>query len=148
MIFDREAVIHDEGGIHACVAAMIVQRAQELCKRYDCHLYLRSARSERCEMHRLMKRVTLKVALGDSVVVSAEGDNGRQAVIEMVRFLESDFIMNEASEIHGVDKLLHENALMQERLQMILESVQDGICVVDRSGEITYVNPSYLLIVL
>lgn len=147
MIFEREAVIHDEGGIHARVAAMIVQRAQELCERYDCHLYIRSERSERCEMHSLMKLVALKVAQGDSVFVSSEGDNGRQAVIEMVRFLESDFIMNEASEIHGVDKLLHENALMQERLQMIFESVQDGICVVDRSGEVTYVNPSYLRIV-
>ena len=147
MIFEREAVIHDEGGIHARVAAMIVQRAQELCERYDCHLYISSERSERCEMHSLMKLVALKVAQGDSVFVSSEGDNGRQAVIEMVRFLESDFIMNEASEIHGVDKLLHENALMQERLQMILESVQDGICVVDRSGEVTYVNPSYLRIV-
>lgn len=147
MIFEREAVIYDEGGIHARVAAMIVQRAQELCERYDCHLYIRSERSERCEMHSLMKLVALKVAQGDSVFVSSEGDNGRQAVIEMVRFLESDFIMNEASEIHGVDKLLHENALMQERLQMILESVQDGICVVDRSGEVTYVNPSYLRIV-
>lgn len=147
MIFEREAVIHDEGGIHARVAAMIVQRAQELCERYDCHLYIRSERSERCEMHSLMKLVALKVAQGDSVFVSSEGDNGRQAVIEMVRFLESDFIMNEASEIHGVDKLLHENALMQERLQMILESVQDGICVVDRSGEVTYVNSSYLRIV-
>lgn len=147
MIFEREAVIHDEGGIHARVAAMIVQRAQELCERYDCHLYIRSERSERCEMHSLMKLVALKVAQGDSVFVSSEGDNGRQAVIEMVRFLESDFIMNEASEIHGVDKLLHENALMQKRLQMILESVQDGICVVDRSGEVTYVNPSYLRIV-
>lgn len=147
MIFEREAVIHDEGGIHARVAAMIVQRAQELCKRYDCHLYLRSERSERCEMHSLMKLVALKVGQGDSVFVSSEGDNGRQAVLEMVRFLESDFIMNEAEEIHGVDKLLHENALMQERLQMILEAVQDGICVVDRSGEVTYVNPSYLRIV-
>lgn len=147
MIFEKEAVIHNEGGIHARVAAMIVQRAQELCKRYECHLYLRSERSERCEMHSLMKLVALKVNQGDSVFVSSEGDNGRQAVLEMVRFLESDFIMNEAEEIHGVDKLLHENALMQERLQMILESVQDGICVVDRSGEVTYVNPSYLRIV-
>lgn len=147
MIFEKEAVIHDEGGIHARVAAMIVQRAQELCKRYECNLYLRSERSERCEMHSLMKLVALKVNQGDSVFVSSEGDNGRQAVLEMVRFLESDFIMNEAEEIHGVDKLLHENALMQERLQMILESVQDGICVVDRSGEVTYVNPSYLRIV-
>lgn len=147
MIYEKEAVIHDEGGIHARVAAMIVQRAQELSKRYDCHLFLRSERSERCEMHSLMKLIALKVNRGDSVFVSAEGDNGRQAVLEMVRFLEGDFEMHEAAEIHGVDKLLHENALIQERLQLILEAVQDGICVVDRTGEITYVNPSYLRIV-
>lgn len=147
MIYEKEAVIHDEGGIHARVAAMIVQRAQELSKRYDCHLFLRSECSERCEMHSLMKLIALKVNRGDSVFVSAEGDNGRQAVLEMVRFLEGDFEMHEAAEIHGVDKLLHENALIQERLQLILEAVQDGICVVDRTGEITYVNPSYLRIV-
>ena len=147
MIYEKEAVIHDEGGIHARVAAMIVQRSQELSKRYDCHLFLRSERSERCEMHSLMKLIALKVHRGDSVFVSSEGDNGRQAVLEMVRFLESDFEMHEAAEIHGVDKLLHENALIQERLQLILETVQDGICVVDRTGEITYVNPSYLRIV-
>lgn len=147
MIYEKEAVIHDEGGIHARVAAMIVQRAQELSKRYDCHLFLRSARSERCEMHSLMKLIALKVNRGDSVFVSAEGDNGRQAVLEMVRFLEGDFEMHGAAEIHGVDKLLHENALIQERLQLILEAVQDGICVVDRTGEITYVNPSCLRIV-
>ena len=94
-----------------------------------------------------MKLIALKVHRGDSVFVSSEGDNGRQAVLEMVRFLESDFEMHEAAEIHGVDKLLHENALIQERLQLILETVQDGICVVDRTGEITYVNPSYLRIV-
>ena len=98
-------------------------------------------------MHSLMKLIALKVHRGDSVFVSSEGDNGRQAVLEMVRFLESDFEMHEAAEIHGVDKLLHENALIQERLQLILETVQDGICVVDRTGEITYVNPSYLRIV-
>ena len=147
MIYEKEAVIHDEGGLHARVAAMIVQRSQELSKRYDCHLFLRSERSERCEMHSLMKLIALKVHRGDSVFVSSEGDNGRQAVLEMVRFLESDFEMHEAAEIHGVDKLLHENALIQERLQLILETVQDGICVVDRTGEITYVNPSYLRIV-
>jgi len=94
-----------------------------------------------------MKLVALKICKGDSVFVSAEGDAGRQAVYEMVRFLEGDFEMREPGKIHEMDKLLHENALMQERLQMILEAVQDGICVVDRTGEITYVNPSYLRIV-
>ena len=147
MMFEQEAVIRHASGIHARIAAMIVQRARELGQKYGTQLYLRSERSERCEMHSLMKIVTLKISCGDSVFVAAEGDAGRQAVYEMVKFLESDFEMKEPGQIHGMDLLLHENALMQERLQMILEAVQDGICVVDRTGEITYVNPSYLRIV-
>lgn len=147
MLYEEEAVIHHEAGVHARIAAMIVQRAKELTEKYRTELYLRTERSERCEMHSLMKLITLKIACGDSVFVAGEGDEGRQAVYEMVRFLESDFRMEAPDEIHGVDRLLHENALMQERLQMILEAVQDGICVVDRTGEITYINPSYLRIV-
>lgn len=147
MMFEQEAVIHHDSGIHARIAAMIVQRAKELGKKYGTPLYLRSERSERFEMHSLMKLVALKISCGDSLFVAAEGDEGRQAVYEMVRFLEGDFEMNSPGEIHEMDLLLHENALMQERLQMILEAVQDGICVVDRTGEITYVNPSYLRIV-
>ncbi len=147
MIFEQEAVIHHGSGVHARIAAMIVQRAKELSEKYGTPLFLRSERSERCEMRSLMKLVALKIACGDSVFVAAEGDEGRQAVYEMVKFLEGDFEMNEPQEIHEMDLLLHENALMQERLQMILEAVQDGICVVERTGAITYVNPSYLRIV-
>ncbi|BAL84379.1 putative sigma54 specific transcriptional regulator [Selenomonas ruminantium subsp. lactilytica TAM6421] len=146
-MYEQEAVVHHESGIHARIAAMIVQRAQELSEKYATPLFLRSRRSERLEMRSLMKLVALKIRKGDSLFVSAEGDAGRQAVYEMVRFLEGDFEMREPGKIHEMDKLLHENALMQERLQMILEAVQDGICVVDRTGEITYVNPSYLRIV-
>ena len=147
MMYEEEAVVNHDSGIHARIAAMIVQRARELSEKYATPLFLRSQRSERFEMRSLMKLVALKIRKGDSVFVSAEGDAGRQAVYEMVRFLEGDFEMREPGKIHEMDKLLHENALMQERLQMILEAVQDGICVVDRTGEITYVNPSYLRIV-
>lgn len=36
---------------------------------------------------------------------------------------------------------------LKERLQLILEAVQDGICVLNKEGFITYVNPAYLRIV-
>ncbi|XWE63956.1 sigma 54-interacting transcriptional regulator [Sporomusa sphaeroides] len=36
---------------------------------------------------------------------------------------------------------------LKERLQLVLASVQDGICVVDREGYITYVNPAYVELV-
>lgn len=36
---------------------------------------------------------------------------------------------------------------LKERLQLILESVQDGICVLNKEGLIIYVNPAYLKII-
>jgi phosphotransferase system HPr (HPr) family protein len=164
MTFEREATIHNESGIHVRVAAMIVQKAQEAQEKYHCKLYIRSQHSARLEFKSLMSLIALKIAAGDAVFVAGESIRQssslteqagfdletKKALGEMVDFLEGDFDdfeMKSRTEIHEVDRLLHENALMQERLQMILEAVQDGICVVDKTGEITYVNPSYLRIV-
>jgi phosphotransferase system HPr (HPr) family protein len=147
MLFEKEAIIHYESGVHARVAAMIVQKSHELYEKYACKIYLRSEHSQRIEMRSLMMLIALKINNGDSVFVSAEGDNREEAVLAMVMFLEGDFMVQTPGELHEVDRLLHENALMQERLQLILEAVQDGICVVDKTGEVTYVNPSYLRIV-
>ena len=144
---ERTAIIQNESGIHARVAAGIVQRAKELAAKYGTHLYLRGERGERFELHSIMKLIALKARQGDTLFVTAEGGREREAAGEMAAFLEGDLEMHEQAELREVDKLLHENALMQERLQMILEAVQDGICVVEKSGIITYVNPAYLRIV-
>ena len=147
MLFEKEAIIHYESGIHARVAAMIVQKSHELYEKYACKIYLRGELSQRVEMRSLMMLIALKINNGDSVFVSAEGQHREEAVLAMVMFLEGDFLVQTPGELHEVDRLLHENALMQERLQLILEAVQDGICVVDKTGEVTYINPSYLRIV-
>jgi phosphotransferase system HPr (HPr) family protein len=146
MLFEKEAVIRYESGIHVRVAAVLVQKAQELSAKYQTKFYLRSAHSQRVEMSNVMMLISLKIACNDSVFVAAEGDNRVIAAIAMANFLEGDFEVLTPTEKHEVDRLLHENALMQERLQLILEAVQDGICVVDKNGEVTYVNPSYLRI--
>lgn len=91
-------------------------------------------------MTNVMQLIALKIACGNSVFVAAEGERRLEVVGEMVDFLEGDFQLQSKVEMHEVDRLLHENALMQERLQLILEAVQDGICVVDKNGEVTYVN--------
>ena len=147
MSCERTAIIRNESGIHARVAAGIVQRAKELAAEYGTRLYLRGERGERFELHSIMPIIALKAGKGAHVSVTAEGGAERAAADEMAAFLEGDLEMHGPAELREVDKLLHENALMQERLQMILEAVQDGICVVDKSGLITYVNPAYLRIV-
>jgi phosphotransferase system HPr-like phosphotransfer protein len=47
MMYEQEAVVHHNSGIHARIAAMIVQRARELSEKYATPLFLRSQRSER-----------------------------------------------------------------------------------------------------
>jgi len=56
-------------------------------------------------------------------------------------------IFEDISALEKVTWELQEIKELKERLQLILESVQDGICVVNKDGCITYVNPAYLRIV-
>ena len=57
---------------------------------------------------------------------------GAVAVFEDISILE-----RVSGELQAVKEL-------KERLQLILESVQDGICVFDKEGVITYVNDAYV----
>ncbi|WP_378956991.1 sigma 54-interacting transcriptional regulator [Pelosinus sp. sgz500959] len=56
-------------------------------------------------------------------------------------------IFEDISALEKVTWELHEIKELKERLQLVLESVQDGICVLNKDGYITYVNPAYLRIV-
>lgn len=261
IMVEMKAVIKHESGIHARVAAMIVRKSVDIYQKYRCRMFLRTKNRERFEIQGIMPIIALKIACGDSVWISAEGEKAARAVEAMLVFLEGDFTVHTPNEMREVDQLLHENAFtaeqifssmanglvvtnqhdiiticnpaaarilgiheadaigkdvrdvidntrlhivnttgtseiasrqiigkavtisnrtpiiidgevrgatavfedisalekikwefyevkeMQERMQLILESVQDGICVISREGEVTYVNPSYLRIV-
>jgi phosphotransferase system HPr (HPr) family protein len=55
-------------------------------------------------------------------------------------------VFQDISKIERVKVELKEVKELKERLQLILDSVQDGICVLNNDGFITYVNNSYLRI--
>lgn len=142
-LFEKEAVIHHESGIHARVAAMIVQKSHELYQKYQCKIYLRGEKSERVEIHSLMLLVSLRIACGDSVFVSAEGKNQKAAVTEMVEYLEGDFTVRTSLEMREVDQLLHENAFTAEQ---IFSSMANGLIVTNQEDVITVCNPAALRI--
>lgn len=139
MLFEKEAIIRHENGIHARVAAMIVQKSNELYQRYQCRIYLRGAHGARIEMHSLMLLVALKISCGDSVFVSADGAEYALVVDEMVEYLESDFAMQTSSEMREVDQLLHENAFTAEQ---IFSSMANGLIVTNQNDIITVYNPA------
>ncbi len=55
-------------------------------------------------------------------------------------------IFEDISALEKITGELQEVKELKGQLQLILESVQDGICVVNKEGCITYVNPAYLRI--
>jgi PAS domain S-box-containing protein len=70
--------------------------------------------------------------LTNRTVIIADGQVcGAMAIFEDISVLET---------VTGELKAVKE---LKERMQLVLESVQDGICVVDKNGAITYVNPAY-----
>jgi PAS domain S-box-containing protein len=56
-------------------------------------------------------------------------------------------IFEDISALEKIKWEFYEVKELQERMQLILETVQDGICVVDKDGKVIYVNPAYLRIV-
>ncbi|WP_026887660.1 sigma 54-interacting transcriptional regulator [Clostridium beijerinckii] len=55
-------------------------------------------------------------------------------------------VFNDISRLEKVKDELKTVKDLKERLQLILETVQDGICVINSDGYITYVNKAYLRI--
>lgn len=53
-------------------------------------------------------------------------------------------VFQDISKLEKVEGELREVKELKERLQLILQSVQDGICVINGSGMVDYVNDSYL----
>lgn len=139
MGYERKAVISHEKGLHARVAAMVVQKSHELQKKYQCTLYFRYKQQDRIMTNSLMLLVALKIKLGDEVWISAEGEQVQTAVEEMAAFLESDFQLSTSQSMQEVDKLLHENAFTAEQ---IFSSMANGLIVTDENDWITVFNPA------
>lgn len=85
------------------------------------------------------EEIGFRQIIGNSVVITNRtplvvDGNSRGAVA----------IFEDISQVEKITGELKEVKELKERLQLILDSVQDGICVLDKDGFITYVNSSYL----
>lgn len=135
----KKAVIRHKNGLHARVAAMVVQKSYELKKKYDVSLFLHCQEREKVTASSLMLIVSLRIKEGDEVWVSGEGEKSETAVGEMVSFLESDFPMADFRTITQVDHLLHENTFTAEQ---VFHCMANGLVVTDENDIITIFNPA------
>ncbi|GBG55779.1 ATPase AAA [Sporomusaceae bacterium FL31] len=139
MYIKQQAVITHANGLHARVAAMIVQKAYELEMKWQIKLFFRQAGRAAIPAISLMPLVGLRVKRGDILVVEATGQSAEQAVAEMVAFVESDFPLADAKVISQVDTLLQDNAVTAG---LIFVSMANGLIVTDANDTITVFNPA------
>ncbi len=135
----KQAVITHDKGLHARVAAMIVQKAYELEHKRQVKLYFRRPGGAAIPAASLMPLVSLRVKQGEMLWVEAIGLSAEAAVSEMAAFLESDFLLADAVTISQVDNLLQDNAFTTDQ---IFASMANGLIVTDENDVITIFNPA------
>ena len=135
----QQAVITHNKGLHARVAAMIVQKAYEIEDRRKVQLYFRPPGGAAILATSMMPLVALRVKQGDRLWVEAEGLSAAAAAAEMAAFLESDFLPADAAIMNQVDNVLQDNALTAGQ---IFASMANGLLVTDENDVITIFNPA------
>lgn len=134
-----KAVIRHKNGLHARVAAMVVQKSYELKKKYNVSLSLQCGNREKITASSLMLIVSMRIQEGESVWISGEGEQAELAVAEMAKFLESDFAILDFRTFNQVDTLLHENTFTAEQ---VFNCMANGLIVTDENDVITIFNPA------
>lgn len=139
LCYERKAIIKHQKGLHTRVAAMVVQKAHDLNIKYQAGVFFRYREQEKIVANSLMLLCSLRIKVGDEVVVVGSGSHAKEAVLEMVTFLESDFCLDDTHAINEVDKLLQDNAFTSEQ---IFNSMANGLIVSDENDVITIFNPA------
>jgi len=134
-----KAIIRHEKGLHTRVAAMVVQRANELQRQYGVALFIHDGSGGTIPIGSLLPLVSLHIRAGDTVWVSADSTGGEEAVKDMVELLESDFVLLDPVTLSGVDRMLQDHAVAAEQ---IFESLAHGLLVTDEHDVVTVFNPA------
>lgn len=81
-----EYTIRDENGLHARPAGLLVRRAQAMSSEITIE-----CRGKSAGLKKLLAVMGLGVRCGDTVKISAEGQNAEKDLSELKKFLEENF---------------------------------------------------------
>lgn len=83
-----------------------------------------------------------KIKIGNATVIAS-----RSPIVIDNEFKGAVSIFEDISTVENITEELIKVKELKKQLQLVLESVQEGICVINKDGYINYVNPAYLRIV-
>lgn len=128
--------IRYERGLHVRVAAMIVQKADQLQSRYGVVFHICREGLNNVPLTSILLVTALKIKQNQEIYLITEGDRVEEASREMKQFLESDFDIS-PSEMKQVDNLLQENAITAEN---VYSNIESGLIVIDSQYTIIVYN--------
>lgn len=135
-----KAIIRHDKGLHTRVAAMVVQKANELQSRFGAILYIHDHRGNKIPASSLLPLVSLHIRAGDTVMVSSAGGEQEEAAVKaLAEFLESDFVLSDAVTLGSVDRMLQDQAVAAEQ---IFQSLAHGLLVTDEYDQVVVFNPA------
>ncbi|PKM94595.1 MAG: Fis family transcriptional regulator [Firmicutes bacterium HGW-Firmicutes-1] len=132
----RKVIINHEKGLHARVAAMIVQKAEELQKKYNVIFKVKKGAYKEVPLSSILLLISMKIKAKDEIEIITSGEDVKIATQLMGDFLESDFVYDQSS-ISKVDILLQDNILTAEN---IFSNMANGLLAIDENDVIIIFN--------
>ncbi|MCI8483133.1 MAG: sigma 54-interacting transcriptional regulator [Lachnospiraceae bacterium] len=133
--------IHSEKGLHVRIAAMLVQKADRLRRKYQADFYIKREGFRDVPLTSLLLVTSMRIKKDEEILLITQGKNVEQAAAEMKAFLESDFLESERNmdqaELSQVDTLLQEHMITAEN---IYSSIASGLIVTDKQDTIVIYN--------
>lgn len=133
--------IHSEKGLHVRIAAMLVQKADRLRRKYQADFYIKREGFRDVPLTSLLLVTSMRIKKDEEILLITQGENVEQAAAEMKAFLESDFSESgrnmDQAELSQVDTLLQEHVITAEN---IYDSIASGLIVTDKQDTIVIYN--------
>ena len=128
--------IKNNGGFHTRIAALIVNKSNEIKEKYNRAIFIRiPGKCEAMEIS-MLALISLKISEGDFIEISTKDDDILAEIVidEFIEFISS---FNKEEPVSDVDKLLDQSSLATNKT---LDSLPLGIVSVDFNNNITSIN--------
>ncbi len=156
MEISRKILITNKKGIHARTAAMIVSFISRLKINYNVKLYIQNKSNIKMPISSMLSLTSLKIKQGDTICITCIGDKCDEVLHKVEKYISGE-IDQKINDIEEFDKVLEENTInintelesikeIKDKFGSILNHINDGICLMDSRGIITYVNTVYKII--
>lgn len=136
-MFKKNIIISNNAGIHARIAAEIVNKADHLKYKYKVNFFVRKATDARPIAVSMIALLSLKIKQNELVEISCTGESNTEiAVEELCNFIET-LMTKKDSSMDNIDNIIEQNNIANEQ---ILEAISVGIIVVDANSSIVFIN--------